>query len=153
MYIQNASIQSVNQMFAQTNLAHNENTFIPKKLEQTPADEVDKKVALKGFSEKAVFVFESMSADMSQKEKATALESLTSIGKAAAFASTNGYESQKEKLVVSQYFGNFDGVLSDEAIKRMIYTKLNNVNIDNREFLKEFASALDAPLQRINITI
>ena len=105
------------------------------------------------FSEKALLTFESVTAGFSPQQKEEAAEALSSIGKAAAFASTNGFESQDERRVVSQYFGNFSGVLSDEAIKKMIHTKLDNPAFKNRDFLEKFATALDAPLQSIDIKV
>jgi len=109
--------------------------------------------ALENFSERAVMTFESMTAGFSSKQREDAARALTSIGKAAAFASMNGFESQEERLVVSQYFGNFSGVLSDDAIKKMIQSKLDNPNFENREFLSNFAAALDAPMQSIDIKV
>lgn len=107
---------------------------------------------LGNFSEKAVLVFESLTAEFTAKQKEDAAKALNSIAKAAAFASINGYESQSERLLVAQYFGNFEGVLSDDAIKKIIYSKLNNSDKSEESvFLEKFASAMDEPLQRINI--
>ena len=108
---------------------------------------------LKNFSEKAQINFESMSSNLPTEKKSELVETLNSIGKAAAFSSMNGFDTQEERLVVSQYFGNFDGVLSDEAIKKMIFSKLNNPNQEHREFLQEFAKSLDEPLKSIDITV
>lgn len=110
-------------------------------------------VTLENFSEKAILVFKSVTAGYTAEQKADAKRALHSIGKAAAFASMNGFESQEERLVISQYFGNFSGVLSDDAIKKMIHTKLDNPNFENRQFLEKFVSALDSPLQRIDIKV
>jgi len=108
---------------------------------------------LKNFSEKAQISFESLSSNLSSDKKAELVDTLNSIGKAAAFSSMNGFETQDERLLVNQYFGNFDGVLSDEAIKKMIFSRLNNPNQENREFLKDFAKSLDEPLSSIDITV
>jgi len=108
---------------------------------------------LKNFSEKAQLTFDSLTANLSQEKTNELTQTLNSIGKAAAFASMNGFDRQDERLVVSQYFGNFDGVLSDDAIKNMIFSKLNNPNQENREFLQDFAQALDEPLKSIDITV
>ncbi len=112
-----------------------------------------KRAVLEHFSEKAIMVFEQMSSGLNTERKEKLVYELNNIGKAAAFASTNGYESQNERMVVSQYFEQLGGVISDEAIKKMIYTKLNNPAFENRAFFEEFAKALDKPLQRINITV
>lgn len=111
------------------------------------------KTSFKNLSEKAVLLFESLSAQMDPEEKEEAAKALNSISKAAAFASMNGYESQSERLLVNYYFGNLSGVLSDDAIKKIILSKLNNPEIKSREFLEKFASALDLPLQKIDIRI
>lgn len=111
------------------------------------------KASLKNFSEKAVLLFESLSAQLDPEEKEEAAKALSSIAKAATFASMNGYESQSERLLVNQYFGNLNGVLSDDSIKKIILSKLNNPEIKSREFLEKFAFALDMPLQKINIRI
>ncbi len=110
-------------------------------------------VQLKNFTQKANLSFENLSYAMSKKEKSEAAEALNNIGKAAAFACANGFDSQEEQGVVRQLFGNFSGVISDDAIKKMIYTKLNNPDYENREFLKSFAQSLDEPLRSINITV
>jgi hypothetical protein len=109
--------------------------------------------SLENFSEKAILTFANLTSEFTVQERETAKEALSSIGKAAAFASTNGFESQNERNVVSQYYGNFSGVLSDEAIKKMIHAKLDNPNYDNRVFLEKFAKALDEPLKGINIKV
>jgi hypothetical protein len=111
------------------------------------------KASLKNFSEKAVLLFESLTAQLNPEQKEEAAKALSSISKAAAFASMNGYESQNERLLVNHYFGNLSGVLSDDAIKKIILSKLNNPEIKSREFLEKFASALDLPLQKIDIRI
>lgn len=108
---------------------------------------------LKNLSEKAVLLFESLSAQMDPEQKEETAKALSSISKAAVFASMNGYESQRERLLVSHYFDNLSGVLSDDAIKKIIFSKLNNPDTKSREFLEKFASALDAPLQKIDIRI
>jgi len=108
---------------------------------------------LENFGEKATLVFQNLSSGLSAQERNEAVETLNSIGKAAAFSSINGFESQSERMVVSQYFENFGGVLSDEAIKKMIFSKLDNPQIKNRDFLENFAKALDEPLQSINIRV
>jgi len=110
-------------------------------------------VYLKNFSEKAQINFDSLSSGLPQEKKNELAQTLNSIGKAAAFSSMNGFDSQGERLVVSQYFGSFEGVLSDDMIKKMILSKLKNPNIENRDFLTDFASSLDQPLQRINISV
>ncbi len=108
---------------------------------------------LQYFSEKAILVFERLTYEFSPEQKERSRESLSSIGKAAAFASVNGFNTQNERNVVSQYFENFSGVLSDEAIQKMIRTKLDNPNYENREFLEKFAQELGEPLQGINIKV
>ncbi len=109
--------------------------------------------SLENFSEKAVLVFENLSSSLSPQDKTEMIETLSSIGKAAAFSSMNGFESQSERRVVSQYFENYSGILSDEAIKKMIFSKLDNPDYKNRDFLERFANALDEPLQSINIRV
>lgn len=119
--------------------------------------ENDEKVStgpsLKNFSEKATLTFEDLAMGLDKEEKNDLVESLNSIGKAAAFFSMNGFESQSERMLISQYFENFGGVLSEDAIKKMIYSKLNNPSYKNRDFLERFAKALDEPLQSINIRV
>ena len=139
----------------------NSNSFLYSPRDDTPLATPVKAVEqknivhdkLENFSEKAILIFESVTAGYSTAQKVDAKQALNSIGKAAAFSSMNGFESQEERLVVSQYFGTFSGVLSDDAIKKMIHTKLDNPNFENRHFLEKFASALDAPLQSIDIKI
>lgn len=109
--------------------------------------------SLEHFSEKATLIFENLSMGLSPQEKNETIETLNNIGKAAAFSSMNGFESQSERMVVSQFFENFSGVLSDEAIKKMIFSKLDNPGYKNRDFLENFAKALDKPLQSINIRV
>lgn len=109
--------------------------------------------SLEYFSEKAILIFERLTAGFAPSQKENARESLASIGKAAAFAATNGFNSQSELNVVSQYFGNFSGVISDEAIQKMIRAKLDNPNFENRVFLESFAQELGQPLQGINIKV
>lgn len=109
--------------------------------------------SLENFSEKAILTFANMTSEFSVDEKQAAREALSNIGKAAAFASTNGFDTQNERNVVSQLYGNFSGVLSDEAIKKMIYAKLDNPNYENRVFLEKFAAALEEPLKGIDITV
>ncbi len=109
--------------------------------------------SLHNFSEKAVLVFEKLTAGYTSEQKQRVKESLASIGKAAAFAATNGFTTQNERNIVSQYFGNFSGVLSDEAIRKMIHTKLDEPSFENREFLEKFAQELSQPLQGINIRV
>jgi len=108
---------------------------------------------LKNFSEKAQINFESMTAKLPQQKKEELSLTLNSIGKAAAFSSMNGFDSQEERLVVNQLFGNFEGVLSDEAIKKMIFSKLESPDVENSEFLQAFAETLDEPLKGIDITV
>lgn len=108
---------------------------------------------LKNFSERAQKNFENLSSALPQNKKEELAQALNNIGKAAAFSSMNGFDSQEERLVVSQFFGNFEGVLSDETIKKMIFSKLNTPNIENAEFLKAFAKSLDEPLKSIDITV
>jgi len=109
--------------------------------------------SLQNFSEKAILIFEKMTVGFTPEQKQNATESLASIGKAAAFAATNGFDTQNERNIISQYFGNYSGVLSDEAIRKMIHTKLDNPNFENREFLETFAKELSEPLQGINIKV
>lgn len=109
--------------------------------------------SLENFSEKAIMTFANVTSEFSIQEKESAREALSNIGKAAAFASTNGFETQNERNVVSQLYSNFSGVLSDEAIKKMIYAKLDNPNYENRGFLEKFAAALEEPLKGIDITV
>ena len=109
--------------------------------------------SLEHFSEKAVLTFEGMNSGLDTESKNEIIHTLNSIGKAAAFASVNGYMSQSERQVVNQYFENFEGVLSDDQIKKMIFTKLDNPNFKHRDFLERFAQALDEPLAHIDIRI
>jgi hypothetical protein len=109
--------------------------------------------SLENFSERAILTFANLTSEFSAQEKEAAREALSSIGKAAAFASTNGFETQNERNIVSQLYGNFSGVLSDEAIKKMIHAKLDNPNYENRVFLEKFAAALDEPLKGIDIKV
>lgn len=109
--------------------------------------------SLENFSEKAILIYEKSTALFSNEQKQKISEGLASIGKAAAFASMNGFDSQNERNVVNQYFGNLSGVVSDEAIRKMIHTKLDNPSFENREFFEKFSSELDQPLQGINIKV
>jgi len=123
-------------------------------LQKKPAEQREvSPVSLENFSEKAILTFANLTSEFSVQEKEAAREALSSIGKAAAFASINGFESQNERNVVSQFYGNFSGVLSDEAIKKMIHAKLDNPNYENRVFLEKFAVALDEPLRGIDIKV
>lgn len=131
--------------------APEENDFSVQK-QSRPQREVSA-VSLENFSEKAILIFANLTSDFSVQEKETAREALSSIGKAAAFAATNGFETQSERNVVSQFYGNFSGVISDEAIKKMIHAKLDNPNYENRAFLEKFAAALDEPLKGIDIKV
>ncbi len=119
--------------------------------------ENDEKVSadpsLKNFSEKATLAFEDLAMGLDKEEKNDLVENLNSISKTAAFFSMNGFESQSERILISQYFENFGGVLSEDAIKKMIYSKLNNPSCKNRDFLERFAKALGEPLQSINIRV
>jgi hypothetical protein len=151
MYIQNTSWQSAAQTFAQSSSAQDDK--IPASKVKSIEAKVPVAVSLEHFSEKATLIFENLSVGLSVQEKNEAIETLNSIGKAAAFSSMNGFESQSERMVVSQYFENFGGVLSDEAIKKMIFSKLDNPNYKNRDFLENFAKALEEPLQSINIRV
>ena len=145
MYIQNSN--------AFLYSGQDDRTLTPGKKEAGTAVSPVSVPSLKHFSERARLIFENLSAGISPQEKNEAIESLNSIGKAAAFASMNGYESQSDRMVVSQYFENFGGVISDEAIKKMIFSKLDNPNYKHRSFLESFAKALDKPLQSINIRV
>ncbi|MDF1882019.1 hypothetical protein JHD50_12035 [Sulfurimonas sp. MAG313] len=140
---------------------NNNNSFLysqPQEKKATPPAQ-EKKVEntldtyLKNFSEKAQIAFDTLSSGMSQSRKKGLEETLNSIGKAASFSSLNGFDSQSERLVVSQYFGNFDGVLSDDAIKKMILSRLDNLKTDEVAFFQDFAKALDSPLKSIDITV
>lgn len=115
--------------------------------------QVSEQASLEHFSEKAILIFERLTAGFTPSQKEDARESLASIGKAAAFAATNGFNSQSELNVVSQLYGNFSGVISDEAIQKMIHSKLDNPNFEDRAFLESFAKELDQPLQGINIKV
>ncbi len=108
---------------------------------------------LENFSEKAIMVFEQMSAGLDSEKKEALAQELNSIGKAAAFASTNGFESLSERTIVAQHFERLSGVISDDAIKKMIFTKLNNPAFEEREFFEAFANALEEPLAHINIRV
>ncbi len=143
MYIQNSS--SFLYSAQDNNDMHAENKSVEVQPSSAPS--------LQHFSEKAILVFEKLTYDFAPEHKERARESLASIGKAAAFASVNGFNTQNERNVVSQYFGNFSGVLSDEAIQKMIRTKLDNPNFENREFLESFAQELGEPLKGINIKV
>lgn len=140
---------------------NNSNSFLPSTQQQSlPSSQPmvkgsvqTEEIQLNNFTQKANLSFENLSYGMSEKEKSEVAEALNNIGKAAAFASANGFDSQEEQGVVRQLFGNFSGVISDEEIKKMIYTKLNNPDYENREFLESFAQSLDAPLRSINISV
>ena len=140
---------------------NNSNSFLPSAQEQTlPSSQSMVKdsvhteiIQLNNFTQKANQSFENLSYGMSEKEKNEMADALNNIGKAATFAFANGFDSQEEQGVVRQLFGNFSGVISDDAIKKMIYTKLNNPDYENREFLESFAQSLDEPLRSINITV
>jgi len=108
---------------------------------------------LKNFSERAKINFDSLSSGLPQVKKDELAQALNSIGKSAAFASVNGFDSQEERLVVSQLFGNLEGVISDDAIKKMIFSKLSSTKVENSEFLEAFALSLDEPLKSIDITV
>ena len=110
-------------------------------------------ISLENFSEKAKLTFESLSAGLSQQEKNEIAATLNNIGKAASFASMNGFESQSERIIVNQYFESFGGVLSDDAIKKMIFSKLDNPNYKHKDFLEGFAKALGEPLKSINVRV
>lgn len=110
-------------------------------------------ITLKNISERAALVFESLTAQMDPQAKKEAAEALSSIAKSAAFAATQGYESQADRQLVNRYFDSFSGVLSDDAIKKMILSVVGSSHKESRAFLEKFASAIDAPLQRINIRI
>jgi hypothetical protein len=110
-------------------------------------------VYLKNFSEKAQVSFESLSSTLPKETKTELIKTLNNIGKAAAFSSMNGFDSQDERLLVNQYFNNFEGVISDDMIKRMIFSKLDNSDLEHAKFLREFASSLDEPLKSIDITV
>lgn len=117
------------------------------------ASQTSEQIPLEHFSEKAILIFEKLTTGLAPSQKENVRESLASIGKAAAFASTNGFNSQSELNVVSQLYGNFSGIISDEAIQKMIRTKLDNPNFENRVFLENFAKELGQPLQGINIKV
>ncbi len=120
---------------------------------KTTSSETSKQASLEHFSEKAILIFERSTAGFTPSQKENVRESLASIGKAAAFAATNGFNSQNELNVVSQLYGNFSGIISDEAIQKMIRAKLDNPDFENREFLERFAHELGEPLQGINIKV
>ena len=143
MYVQNNSSFLYSAQEDKTNLAQVK--------ENKPQNTLD--LYLKNFSEKAQINFESLSASLPKETKTELIKTLNNIGKAAAFSSMNGFESQKERLLVSQYFNNFEGVISDDMIKRMIFSKLDTPNLEHAEFLQDFASSLDEPLQSIDITV
>jgi len=115
--------------------------------------QLPKEVSLENFSEKASISFNSLTLGLSSEEKSALAKHLNSISKAASFSSLNGFDSQQERNLVSQYFGAFEGVLSDDAIISMINSKLNNPNYKDREFLESFVQSLEAPLQKINIRV
>ena len=156
MNIQNTPWQSATQIFPQNNSsslysAQEDKPFVASNKETKT--HIPSKAVLENFSEKAMLIFENLSVGLSRQERGEVIGELNSIGKAAAFSSINGFESQRERMLVNQYFENFGGVISDEAIKKMIFSKLDNPNSKNRDFLKSFAQALDEPLQSINIRV
>lgn len=156
MYTQNTLGQSVHQNYSQNsnpffNAATQQNSKAVSQAQGTQENALD--IYLKNFSEKAQINFESLSSGLPQETKDELIKSLNNIGKAAAFSSMNGFEAQDERLLVSQFFQNFDGVLSDDAIKKMIMSKLENSTMENQEFLKSFADSLDAPIQSIDISV
>jgi len=155
MYTQNTLGQPVNQNYHQNNSSFF-NAAAQQSTKASQAQVVKENtldVYLKNFSEKAQINFESMSSALPQETKEELVQTLNSIGKAAAFSSMNGFEAQDERLLVSQYFQNFDGVLSDDAIKKMIMSKLENSTMQNQAFLKSFADSLDTPIQSIDISV
>ncbi len=115
--------------------------------------QTSQQASLEHFSEKAILIFERSTAGFTPSQKENVRESLASIGKAAAFAATNGFNSQNELNVVSRVYGNFSGIISDEAIQKMIRAKLDNPNFENRAFFERFAQELGEPLQGINIKV
>lgn len=143
MYVQNSSASLYSAP---------EEKLLSKSIRETQADNPVKS-SLENFSEKAVMTFESMSIGLSPEKREELTKTLNTIGKAAAFASMNGFESQSERMIVTQYFENLGGVISDDAIKKMIFSKLNNPGMENAGFLKEFAAALDEPLKHIDISV
>ena len=143
MYINSNNSFSYSPPQERNPLSHVKETSVPTTLD----------TYLKNFSDRANINFESLSSGLSAQKKDELAQALNSIGKAAAFSSINGFDSQDERLVVSQLFGNLEGVISDEAIKKMIFSKLNGPNIENAEFLQEFALSLEEPLKRIDIKV
>lgn len=143
MYIQNHSSFLYSAQEDKTNLTQAKET--------KPQNSLD--IYLKNFSQKAQISFESLSAALPNETKMELIKTLNNIGKAAAFSSMNGFDSQEERLLVSRYFDNFEGVISDDMIKNMIYSKLDNSNVEQAEFLQDFASSLDEPLQSIDIKV
>lgn len=129
-----------------------DDNFSPAKTTRAQTHETSNH-SLENFSEKAMLIYEKSTAGMNPEQKEKIRESLSSIGKAAAFASINGFDSQNERNVVSQYFGNLSGVVSDETIRKMIHSKLDNPSFENREFFENFSNELDRPLQGINIKV
>ncbi len=129
-----------------------DDNFSPVKTTRAQAQESSGH-SLENFSEKAILIYEKSTAGMSPEQKEKISESLASIGKAAAFSSINGFDTQNERNVVSQYFGNLSGVVSDETIRKMIHSKLDNPSFENREFFEKFSNELDQPLQGINIKV
>ena len=139
----------------------NSNSFLYSAPQQNTQDyaikeikaQLPNEVSLENFSEKASISFNALTLGLETQEKNRLASKLNSISKAAAFSSLNGFDSQQERNVVNQYFGNFEGVLSDEAIINMINSKLNNPAYKDREFLQSFVQSLESPLQSIDITI
>lgn len=136
--------------------AQDNRAFLNSTPRQNSERNIQKSVApteFKGFSEKAVLTFENLTTTLNPIEKSEAAAALNNIGKAAAYAAVNGYDSQDERLVVNQVFDSFSGVLSDDQIKKMISSKLDTAEPKDRAFLQNFSAALDEPLQRIDIKI
>ncbi len=144
MYIQNSSSFFYSAPDEKSLPAQSKQAHPPRALDQA---------SLEHFSEKAILVFEKLTTEFTPLQKEELQASLSNIGKAAAFAATNGFSSQNELNVVNRLYENFSGVLSDEAIKKMIHAKLDNPDFENREFFQRYAQELGRPLQGIDIKV
>ena len=156
MYIQNTLEHSVGKNFQPEMNSFFHNTHKDKNYALQTQDKKSHnalEIYLKHFSNKAQLSFESLSATLPKQTKDELMQSLNSIGEAAAFSSMNGFESEQERSLVREYFENFKGVLDDELIKKMIFTKLKDPNIQDADFLKAFAFSLDGPMQRLDIKV
>ena len=114
--------------------------------------------ALSLFNERAQVVLDTLSNSLPPEESArfvSAIE-IAASSKASSYTLTHGVESLTNRNVVNAYYQNYSGVLSDEAIVSLLNSQLKALEAANAPeesaFVREFRDAIEAPLQRINIT-